>query len=215
MDVSGGAGPGGVQVGGGPAGLARGVDHGRVHGVVLCAQFDKQVKDLFVDLVGAGVAAVHLVDDHQGRQPRAQGLGQDIAGLRHDAIDGVDQQEHPVGHLQDPLDLPGEVRMPGGVDDVDVVAQAGSVGVVDRTVLREDGDPAFPLERVRVEDALAHELALAELPALAEQLVDQGGLAVVHVGDDGYVPDVRSLHGIFWVSRRRPGGLVARSAPDG
>jgi len=34
-------------------------------------------------------------------------------------------------------------------------------------------------------------LAVAEVSALAQQGVHQGGLPVVDVGDDGYVPDCR------------------------
>ena len=42
---------------------------------------------------------------------------------------------------------------------------------------------------------LADELAGAELAALAQQAVDQRGLAVVDVGDDGDVADVGATHG--------------------
>ena len=46
-----------------------------------------------------------------------------------------------------------------------------------------------PLERVRVHHALLHVLAGAEYPGLAEHLVHERRLAVVHVGDDGDVAD--------------------------
>ena len=64
------------------------------------------------------------------------------------------------------------------------------VAVVDRDVLGQDRDPALALQVVGVEDALARELAGAELAGLAEHRVDQGGLAVVDVGDDRHVSDV-------------------------
>ncbi len=171
--------------------------------MVLRAKLHEQVKDLFENLVWANIVAVHLVDDHQRRQPGQKSLGQDVAGLGHDAFEGVHQEEHAVGHPQHPLDLSGEVRVPGGIDDIDVVAHAVSVRVVDGAVLREDRNSAFTLDRIGIEDALAGQLAMAELAALAKQLVDQRGLAVIHVGDDGYVADVLSVHRILWVSRQR------------
>ena len=58
-------------------------------------------------------------------------------------------------------------------------------------VLGQDGDAALALQVVGVEDALALcSFALAELAALAQHLVDQRGLAVVDVGDDGDVANV-------------------------
>ena len=40
------------------------------------------------------------------------------------------------------------------------------------------------------------ELGFAKLAALAQHAVDQGGLAVVDVGDDGHVADVVASHGL-------------------
>ena len=132
-----------------------------------------------------------------GFRPLCQGLAQHVAGLRHGALGGVHQQQHAVGHLQHPLDLAAEVGVAGGVDDVDVVVVARAVGVVDRAVLGQDRDAPLALQRVGVEDALALQFALAELAALAEELVDQRRLAVVDVGDDGDVANLLIGHGNF------------------
>ncbi len=56
-------------------------------------------------------------------------------------------------------------------------------------VLREDRDAAFLLDVSRVHDAFGDLLVFAEGAGLAQQLVDEGGLAVVNVGDDGDVAD--------------------------
>src|SRR5262249_41718023 len=56
------------------------------------------------------------------------------------------------------------------------------------------------------------ELLLAELAGLAEHVIDQGGLAVVNVGDDGHVAQVGTLHfgcGLVKIMQRRGGGLLA------
>ena len=59
--------------------------------------------------------------------------------------------------------------------------------VVDGGVLGEDRDAALALEVVVVHRALGDALVGAERAALVQQRVDQRGLAVVDVGDDGDV----------------------------
>jgi len=71
-----------------------------------------------------------------------------------------------------------------GVDDVDV-----GVAVLDRAVLGQDGDAAFFFDIPRVHDAFADLLVFTEGAGLAQELVDEGGLAVVDVGDDCNVAD--------------------------
>ena len=60
---------------------------------------------------------------------------------------------------------------------------------MDRRVLGQDGNPALFFELVRVHDALDDCLVAAVGAGLAEECVNQGGLAVVDVGDDGDVAD--------------------------
>ena len=60
----------------------------------------------------------------------------------------------------------------------------------DRGRLGEDGDAALALEVVGIHRALGHALVLAEGAGLLQQAVDQRGLAVVDVGDDGDVAEV-------------------------
>ena len=66
--------------------------------------------------------------------------------------------------------------------------------VVQRSVLGQDGDAALALEVVAVHHPLLQVLVGGEHAGLAQQLVDQRGLAVVDVGDDGDVAD-GSMHG--------------------
>ena len=58
---------------------------------------------------------------------------------------------------------------------------------MDGGVLGQDGDAALALEVVVVHHPLGHPLVRAEGAALVQQRVDQRGLAVVDVGDDGDV----------------------------
>ena len=61
----------------------------------------------------------------------------------------------------------------------------------DRGALGQDGDAALALQVVAVERALGHLLVVAEGAGLAQELIDQRGLAVVDMGDDR---DVADLH---------------------
>jgi hypothetical protein len=110
--------------------------------------------------------------------------------LRKRPLGGVDEQKRAVGHHQRALDLAAEVGVTGRIDDVDLVA-----AVAKARVLGEDGDPALPLEVARVHDPLGHLLVVAERPALPEHEVDERGLAMVDVGDDGDVAQIRASHG--------------------
>src|SRR2546422_277729 len=91
---------------------------------------------------------------------------------------------------------PPEVGAPARVHDVDLGAPPPPPPPppppAHGRVLREDRDPALPLERVRVEHPLVHLLVGAEHAGLAEHFVHQRRLAVVDVSDDR---DIAELQG--------------------
>src|SRR5438132_1649173 len=149
----------------------------------------EEIKGLIDHPPGAAAGPVDLVDHHDGLQPLGERLAGDEAGLRHRPLDRVDQQQHAVHHGQHPLDLAAEVGVARRVDDVDARA-----AVLDGAVLREDRDAALALDVVGVHDALAEPLVRGEGPRLLEETIDQRGLAVVDVSDDGDIAD-RAIHG--------------------
>ena len=102
--------------------------------------------------------------------------------LGHSAFKGVYQQDDAVHHFQHSLHLSAEIRMSRSVDNVDLRAF-----VIDSCVFGEDGDASFSLNIIGVHDTLLDLLILTEHTALAQQLVHQGGLAVVYVGDDRHI----------------------------
>ena len=108
-------------------------------------------------------------------------------GLRQRAFGGVDQHQRAVDHVEDALDLAAEIGVAGGVDDVDA-----GVLPLHRGRLGQDGDAALALQIVGVHRALGDLLVVAEGAGLLQQTVDERGLAVVDVGDDG---DVTKVHG--------------------
>ena len=64
---------------------------------------------------------------------------------------------------------------------------------LDRGAFGEDGDPALFLEVVRIHRPLLDALVVAEGAGLAEQLVDERGLAMIDVGDDRHVAQIHVL----------------------
>ena len=161
------------------------VDDREVELVDVGVEVEEQLLHLVHDLGDAGVGAVDLVDDEHHRQVGLERLAQHEAGLRQRALGRVDEEQHAVDHRQAPLHLAAEVGVAGGVDDVDL-----HVAVGHRGVLGEDRDALLPLEVHRVHDPLVDVLVGAERAGLPEHLVDEGGLAVVDVGDDRHVAEV-------------------------
>src|SRR3990170_1663612 len=72
----------------------------------------------------------------------------------------------------------------------------------DGSVLGQYGDAFLTFQVILVHDELAHLLVLAEYLALLEYRVNQGGLAMVHVGDYGYVSNVFSTFQYLVTPRR-------------
>ncbi len=167
-----------------------GVDDWELDLLLVGVEVEEQLVDLVDHLVDPGVRPVDLVDDEDQRQPGLERFAQHEAGLRQRALRGVDEEQGPVDHRQAALDLAAEVRVAGGVDDVEL-----GLPVADGGVLGENGDALLALEVHRVHDPLGHVLAAAKGARLPEHGVDQRRLAVVDVGDDRQVPQVGSpLH---------------------
>ena len=149
------------------------------------AEIHEELVDRVEHLRRARVRAVDLVDRHDHRQVVRHRLLEDVARLRQRPLGRIHQQQDGIDHVQAALDLSAEVGMAGRVDDV----QANPV-VVDRSLLGENGDPLLALQVVGVHDPLHHDLVGAEGTGLAKHGVDEGGLAVVDVGDDGQISDI-------------------------
>ena len=171
-----------------PAHFGRAEHRGEVELLFGGPEVEHQIEDLFLNEVGGAVLLVHLVDHHDGGEPEFERLAQDETRLGHGPFEGVDQEQHSVRHLEHALHLTAEVGVAGGVDEVDL-----DILVVGRHILGQDGDPALALEVVVVEDQVAGRLAGIDDVAVVDDLVHQGGLAVVDVGDDRDVAE--SAHG--------------------
>ena len=165
------------------AGIAverRGIDYGKIELRFGRAQLVEQVESLIQHPMRPRPGPVDLVDNDDGMQAHGEGLLGHEPGLRHGAVDRIHQQQHRIHHRQHPFDLAAKVGMARGVHDIDVV-----IVPIDRRVLGQNGDAALLLQRVGIHDPLFHFLMRGKGAGLLQQLVHQGGLAVVDVGDDG------------------------------
>ena len=180
-DIVGGFAP----VGAHPSVFGRAVDGGEVELVLGSVEVEHQVEHHFLHLVGAAVGLVDLVDHHYGLQAHLDGFLEHETRLGHRALEGVDQQQTAVGHIEHALHLAAEVGVARSVYDIDF-----GVFVVDGNVLRENRYAALALEVVVVENEFAGVLVFAEKISGEQHFIDQRGLAVVHVGYDGDVTDV-------------------------
>ena len=150
---------------------------------------EQQVVAGLHDLGDARVGPVRLVDDENHRKMGGQRLAQHEPRLRQGALRCVDQQQHPVHHGQPALHLTAEVGVPRGVDHIDHRDGPIRVMAVHGGVLGQDGDAFFPFQVAGVHHAVLHFAAFVQRAGLPQHRVDQGGLAVVDVGDDGDVAE--------------------------
>jgi len=102
------------------AGLGVAVHDRELDLVLVGVEVEEQLVHLVDHLRHARVGAIDLVDDQDHGQLGLQGLAQHEARLRQRPLGGVDQQQHAVDHRQPALHLSPEVRVPGGVDDVEL-----------------------------------------------------------------------------------------------
>ncbi len=146
------------------------------------------------DPLGLGAGQVDLVQARDQLQPgldRQIGVG-DRLGL--DPLGGVDHQQRPLAGRQRAGDLVGEVDVPGGVDQVQLIGLPVATLEEHAHGLRLDRDPPLALQVHRVEHLRAHVAGCDGVRQL-EDPVGERGLAVVDMGDDAEVADVDLVHG--------------------
>ncbi len=117
-------------------------------------------------------------------------MRQYVPCLGHGAFTRIHEKEHGIDGREDALHFSGEVCVARCVDDIDPAALP-----LHGTVLGADGDALFPLQLVVVHDPLFNAGILPEYLGSPEDRVYECGLAVVDMGDNGYIAYVfRSFH---------------------
>src|SRR5450755_1887572 len=170
-----------------PALLGRAVENREIELLLAGVEGGEQIEHFVDDFDRARVGAVDLVDDDDGLETHPQRLRDHEFGLRQRTLGRVDQHQRAVHHVENTLDLAAEIGMARGVDDVDA-----GVLPLHRRRLGQNGNAALALQIVGIHCALNLALVVAVDAGLLQQAVDQRGLAVVDVGDDGDVAEVHS-----------------------
>ena len=139
---------------------------------------------------GIGAAPVALVDEGDAGHPVALHLMIHRDRLRLNAAYGTEDQHRAVQHPEGTFDLDGEIHMPRGVDDVDLMVQPGA-----ERRRRGDGDASllFQLHGVhgRADAVFALDVVDGVNPFCIEQYpLRQGGLPRVDMGADPDIPDI-------------------------
>jgi hypothetical protein len=149
---------------------------------------------------------VDLVDDDDGLDTLTKRLSEHGLGLHADTLDGVDDDERAVRDTESSSDLGREINVAGRVDQVD--QEVAAVGLLADDVLeilvvgqvpvqgdggRLDCDASLLLVLAGVGGPRIASLRGGDNAGLREEGVGQRRLAVVDVGDDGHVTDVRRL----------------------
>lgn len=155
----------------------------------------------------ARVRAIHLINNNNDGQRGFQGLAQHETSLRKRALGGVHEQNNAVHHGQAAFDFPAEIGVAGGIDHVngDALRCAGCgrgrPAVMDRGVLREDGDAFFAFQFSGIHDALPgflHGGALPESPGLPHERVHESGFPVINMRHNGNVAKiVATIHNLL------------------
>src|SRR5680860_307609 len=184
-----------------PAFFGRAVEDGEVELLVGRLERGEEVEHLVHHLLRPCVGAVDLVDDDDGLEPHLERLRHHEFRLRQGAFGGVDQYQGAVNHAEDALNLTAEIGMARRVDDID----AGTVPE-DGGDLGEDGDAPLAFEVVRIHRPLGHPLIFAEGAGLLQETVDQGGLPMVYMRDDG---NIAEIHGGLNVRTRAKAARVS------
>src|SRR5690606_32509406 len=145
------------------AGMRRYVDEQRVAAPILWN--DVLLRELVADAVGVRVLAVDLVDRDDERHLRGAGVLDRLDRLRHHAVVGGDHEHDDIRDLRAAGAHRGERRVAGRIEERD-----------------------RPLRRLHVirADVLRDAARLAGRDARAANVVEQRGLAVVHVAHHGH-----------------------------
>src|SRR5208337_4657173 len=133
------------------------------------------------------VRLVDLVDCDDGAEANLQRLRYHELRLRHRPFRRIDEHDGAVDHVQDALHLAAEIGVSRRIDDVDA-----GVLPLDGGNLRKDGNTALAFQIVGIHGAFGYALVLAEGAGLFQEHVDERRLAMVDVGNNGYVAQVHA-----------------------
>jgi hypothetical protein len=122
--------------------------------------------------------------------------------LRHRAFKSINEKANAIRHFQNPFHLTTEVGVTRGINYINFYTLVSY-----RCVLAEDRDPSLALQVIAIHDQVTGFLVIPENLCGVQDLVYQGSLTVVNVGNDC---DISYFHIIFQAGISLPQGLFLR-----
>ena len=161
-----------------------------------CASSADHILDLLLDAFGFGGRQIDLVQDRHDFVVVVDRLIDVGECLRLDALACVDHQQRAFAGRQTAAHLIGEVHMARRVHQVERYSSPFFARYIEPHRLRLDGDAALALDLHGIEHLLRH-FALGQAAAKLDEPVRKRRLAVIDMGDDGEIPDVREWRHAF------------------
>jgi len=149
-----------------------------------------------------GTGQVDLVEHRDDVQIVLEGQVQIGQGLRLDALGRIDQQHRTFAGGKRPRDLVGEVHVARRIDEVELVVTAVTCGVGEPNCLGLNGDAPLAFDIHPIEVLGAH-LSFRDHPGDLQHPVGKSRLAMIDVGDDAEVSDLRQRGAVDGLSRCR------------
>ena len=134
--------------------------------------------------------AVDLVDEENRLHFFFQRLTNHGFGLRHGAFNGTGQNETTVNGSHGTGDVATKVNVSRSVDEVDEVIRSFN-GVDHRSRGGVDGDTTSRFLLVEVKNASCTCKLVGHHSGTGDEVVREGGLAVVNVSSDAEIPNLR------------------------
>ena len=135
-----------------------------------------------------------------GGEIELEGLFQDEPGLGQRPFRGIDEEQHAIHHLERPFHLPAEIGMARRIDNIDLDPL-----VFDRRILCHDRNAPLPLQVDIVHHPVLDLFVQTENARLPEQAIDDRGLSMIHMGDQGNVSQIFAFHkstlALHWIGR--------------
>ncbi len=149
--------------------------------LIFCGiKIEHQVENHLLHLFGATIGLIHFVYDDNGLKSYLKRFLKNETRLGHRPFESIDQQKAAIGHIEHALHFAAEIGVSRSVYNVDFCPF-----VIDGDVFGEYCYAALALKVIAVEYQFAGILIISKKMSGHQHFVHKGGLAMVHVGDDG------------------------------
>ena len=181
-----------VGIDGSSAGAAGAEQHRGIQLFIGSVQIHQKLQYLVDYFVYPRIGTVNFVYHNDDPMSQFHSSSQHKTSLRHRSLRSIHQKDYAVDHFQNPFHLAAEVRVAGGIYNIDFYPF-----IQNRGVFREDGNASFPFQVSRVHHPFLYHLIFVVFTTLLEHLIHQSCFSVVNVGDDGDISQIFSNHAAF------------------